>query len=326
MAETSSAEASPVAPSSPAAGGRALAYRSSDGLALHVAEYGERASPWLPVVCLPGLTRSARDFGELAAFLAGPSERPRRVLAFDYRGRGSSEWARDAATYAPLTEMQDVLDGMAALGVGRAVIVGTSRGGILGMLIAVARPAVLAGLVLNDIGPVMEPTGLARIKGYVGRTPVPDDWNDAVAILKRLHAPRFPALSEDDWHWWARMTWREDGHGKPAPAYDPALAQSLDAIEFDRPIPSLWDHFNAVGVPVLAIRGEHSDLLSADTFAAMAARPNVEAMTVPGQGHAPLLRGEALLQRIAAFVSGIEGRALPVDAVVARASTESPGQ
>ena len=148
--------------SRPEAGRRDLHYPSSDGLRLHVAEYGDAISPWLPVVCLPGLSRNARDFHDLAVHLSTHRHRPRRVLAFDLRGRGGSEWDKDVAHYTPLVEMQDVLDGMAALGVDRAVVVGTSRGGIIAMLMAVARPSVLAGVVLNDIGPAIEPRGLAR--------------------------------------------------------------------------------------------------------------------------------------------------------------------
>src|SRR6266567_1120584 len=131
---------------------RQVRYRSQDGLSLFVRDYGDRLSPWLPVVCLPGLSRSSRDFDELARALADRSLRPRRVLAFDYRGRGQSEWDRTSDNYNPLVEMGDVFDGMAALGVPRAVVVGTSRGGIIAMLMAVARPTTMAAVVLNDIG------------------------------------------------------------------------------------------------------------------------------------------------------------------------------
>jgi pimeloyl-ACP methyl ester carboxylesterase len=297
---------------------RVFRYRSQDGLTLFARDYGDRLSPWLPVVCLPGLSRSSRDFDELARALAGQGLRPRRVLAFDYRGRGRSQWDHTSDNYNPLVEMSDVFDGMAALGVPRAAVVGTSRGGIIGMLMAVARPTTVAALVLNDIGPVIEPRGLARIKTYVGHTPAPDDWDDAERILRRLHGAQFTALTDKDWQAYTRLTWRDD-NGRPAGDYDPALARTLDGIEFDKPVPTLWKEFRMLAaVPVLAIRGENSDLLSPGTLTAMAAaHPRLESITVPGEGHAPLLFHSQLIQRIATFLTSVEGGLAP-DAVVPR--------
>jgi pimeloyl-ACP methyl ester carboxylesterase len=318
MADVSVQTGDGSASAAPAADSRDVFYRSSDGLRLHVVEYGDRLSPFLPVICLPGLTRTARDFDELARKLASDPRRVRRVLVFDYRGRGRSAWDPRWENYTPLTEMSDVLDGMVACAVSRAVIVGTSRGGIIGMLMAVARPAVVAALVLNDVGPVLDPAGMARIKAYVGRTPLPDTWTDAVAILKRLHEAQFPALSEADWQAYARTTWREE-QGRLVSDHDPSLARTLDGLQFDRPMPSLWNEFRAVSVPVLAIRGEHSQLLSPETLAAMeAASPHCETMTVAGQGHAPLLRGEELPRRIGEFIARVEGKRPPAEAIVPR--------
>jgi pimeloyl-ACP methyl ester carboxylesterase len=299
---------------------RDVTYRSSDGLTLALRDYGSPLEPWLPVVCLPGLSRSQRDFHELGAYLSTHRHRPRRVLCFDYRGRGNSEWDEHTENYNPLTEMNDVFDGMVALGVSRAVVVGTSRGGIIGMLMGVARPSVLAGLVLNDIGPTIEPLGLARIKTYIGRTPLPDDWADAVRILKRLHGGHFTALNDEQWMAFAHMTYREKD-GRPVPDYDPALARTLDSIEYDEPLPNLWNEFRALrSVPVMAIRGSNSDLLSAATVAAMAAEHSLlESVTVPGEGHPPILASSSLLNRIAAFITGIEGSGPPIESVVPRA-------
>lgn len=298
---------------------REARFTSHDGLSLHAADYGDINAPWLPVVCLPGLSRNARDFDRLAVHLSTHRHRPRRVIAFDYRGRGRSDWDDETANYNPLTEMNDVLDGMAALGVARAVVVGTSRGGIIAMLMGVARPNAIAGIVLNDIGPVIEPLGLARIKTYVGRVPAPDDWDDAVNILRRLHGTHFPGLSDDDWITFAQMTYR-DADGRPVSDYDPALASTFDGVEFDRPVPSLINEFKTLlNVPLLVIRGEHSDILSAETLADMAAtHPKLESVTIDGQGHAPLLLRTAILQRISAFITGLEGATMPVDAVIPR--------
>jgi len=305
----------------PDAAGRDVVYSSADGLALFARDYGDRLSPWLPVVCLPGLTRTSRDFHALALHLSTHRHRPRRVIAFDYRGRGRSAWDRKQTGYNPATETADIFDGMAALGVPRAVIVGTSRGGIIGMLMGMARPATVAGLVLNDIGPAVEARGLARLKTYVGRTPVPDDWADAARIQRRLHGGQFTAWSDADWDYFARLTYGEvDGH--PVSDYDPALAGTLAGVEFDQPIPALWDEFRALkDIPVLAIRGANSDLLSAATLAAMAAaHPSVETVTVAEEGHAPLLRHGALLARISAFITKLEGAGAPAGAIEPRSA------
>jgi pimeloyl-ACP methyl ester carboxylesterase len=308
-AESDAPESEGPAPEPDPHAPRELVYRASDGLKLFARDYGDPVSPNMPVVCLAGLTRTSRDFHDLAIRLATDPDRPRRVVAFDYRGRGRSSDDRNTDNYNPLTEMNDVVDGMSALGVTRAAIVATSRGGIIALLMGVARPAMLGALVLNDIGPVLEARGLARIKTYVGRMPAPESWDDAVALMRRLHGVQFTALTDADWQAWARLSWRDD-NGHPAGDYDPALAATLDGIEFDKPIPNLWNEFRALRprLPLLTIRGENSDLLSEATVAAMAeAHPGMETMVVPGQGHAPLLRGPIILDRIAAFVAGVDG-------------------
>jgi pimeloyl-ACP methyl ester carboxylesterase len=298
---------------------REIAYASADDLTLVARDYGDPLSPWLPVVCLPGLTRSSRDFHAFASFLATHRHRPRRVVAFDYRGRGRSAWDANAAGYNPLTEMADVFAGMIAAGIPRAVVVGTSRGGIIGMLMGVERPAAVSALVLNDIGPAIEARGLARIKAYVGGTPAPDDWPDAAHIQRRLHGGQFTEWDDAAWDYFARLTYRDE-NGRPVPDYDPALAGTLDGIDLDRPIPSMWDEFRALkSIPILAIRGANSDLLTADTLAAMsAAHPHVETITIAGEGHPPLLRRPNLLARISAFITAIEGAGPPAEAVIPR--------
>lgn len=286
---------------------RDVFYSSSDGLKLHIRDYGDPLSPRLPVVCLPGLTRGARDFHRLAMHLAEMHKPGRRVLVCEYRGRGQSQFDRDISHYNPLTEMNDALDGMTACGVNRAAIVGTSRGGIIGMLIGVARPSAMAALILNDIGPVIEPQGLARIKAYVGKTPPPDDWEDAARIQRRLHGTLFTALGEADWIDFARLTYRDED-GRPRSDYDPALAETLEGVELDAPMPSLWTEFAVLAkLPLMAIRGENSDLLSEKTLAAMSeAHPGLEAITVAGEGHPPQLSKPDLLERIATFIDRAE--------------------
>jgi pimeloyl-ACP methyl ester carboxylesterase len=286
-------------------GGSSQFVTTHDGLKLHVRTFGSRRSSGPPVVCLPGLARTCADFGPLATALAGGREPPCRVIALDYRGRGRSEHDRNPANYNLATELADLIAVITALDLDPAVFVGTSRGGILAMLLAAARPTAIAGVVLNDIGPVIEVQGLARIKGYVGHLPAPTSFSDAAAIMRRLFAAQFPALTEDDWMAFAQRTFQEDG-GRLLPAYDVKIAVTLEGIDLAQPLPPLWAEFDALaGVPVMVIRGANSDLLSAATVAAMRdRRTDLIAIEVPDQGHAPLLSEPEIISQIHAFVRG----------------------
>ena len=276
---------------------------AQDGLRLHVRSYGPRLAATLPVVCLPGLTRTAVDFHPLATALANDPAEPRRVLAVDYRGRGDSEYDRDPENYTLPTELSDLLAVLTALGIGRAVFVGTSRGGLLAMLLATVRPAVIAGVVLNDIGPVIEPKGLLRIKSYVGKLPTPRSYEEGGEILRRLFGAQFPRFSAEDWLRFAHRSWK-DQNGKLVPDYDVRLATQLAGADFERPLPPLWHQFDALArVPLMVVRGSNSDLLSAETVAAMRARRyDIDVVTVPDQGHAPLLAEPDLIHRVVNFI------------------------
>jgi pimeloyl-ACP methyl ester carboxylesterase len=278
-----------------------------DGLPLHVRAWGPRLAPSRPVVCLPGLARTTADFDDLASALAADPQSPRRVFAIDYRGRGLSDYDRDPKNYSLATELGDLLAVLTALDVEPAVFVGTSRGGILAMLLAGARPTAIAGVVLNDIGPVIEPAGLVRIKSYVGKLPRPKSFEEGADILRRLFGQQFTRLSDDEWLAFSRRSFKADKRSL-VPNYDTRLARTLDAIDFHRRLPPLWPEFEALGrVPVLVLRGANSDLLSEETVAAMQARrPALETVTVPDQGHAPILSGKDAVGRIAAFAASCE--------------------
>jgi pimeloyl-ACP methyl ester carboxylesterase len=196
-----------------------------------------------------------------------------------------------------------------AVGIEAAIFVGTSRGGLHTMLLTGTRPALLRGVVLNDIGPVLEKEGLRRIQSYVGKLPTPTSWAQAVEIAKGIMGAQFTGISEADWEAYARQTFEETPGGF-ALRYDPAIMLAFGQMDLDKPIPELWPQFEALApVPVLAIRGENSDLLSPQTLAEMARRhPHFEAMTVPGQGHAPLLRDEPTLAGIEAFIARVDPR------------------
>src|SRR5262245_20033609 len=182
---------------------------AADGLRLHARLYGPPRTSALPVVCLAGLTRTCADFEPLATALADDSMRPRLVVAMDARGRGLSDYDRDPSRYNLAVELADVLGLLTALELGPAVFVGTSRGGILSMLLGSARPNAVAGVVLNDIGPVIEAKGLLRIKSYVGRLPQPKSYEEGAEFLRRLFMTQFPKLSASDWMAFARRSFRD---------------------------------------------------------------------------------------------------------------------
>lgn len=291
-----------MAQASAASGFSSAFVLSADGLRLHARCIGPRSS-MLPIVCLPGLTRTAEDFDVLAAALA-KGHPPRRVIAVDYRGRGLSDYDRDPANYNPVVEMADVVTMLTALDALPAIFIGTSRGGTLIMLFAATQPAIVAAAVLNDIGPVIEPKGLVRIKGYVGHLPQPKDFTDAAAILRQLFGSQFPKLTDADWLASAHRAFKDE-NGRLVPTYDVALARTLDGVTPDMPAPTLWPQFDAlVNVPVMVIRGLLSDLLSAQTVEAMRARhPSLRVVEVADQGHAPLLADTETIARISDFIA-----------------------
>lgn len=282
-----------------------------DGLNLHLRDYGSSLDPGVPAVCLPGLTRTAADFGLLASALsAGLEGARRRVLAIDYRGRGLSEHDRNWQNYSLEIENQDLLAILAAMDIAAAIFVGTSRGGLHAMLLSATRPAVLRGVVLNDIGPVLEPRGMARIRGYVGKLPLPRSIPDAAGLLKDIMSGHFTGLSAADWELYAKMTFADDV-GRISPRYDRNLAKTLENLDLEQPLPALWPQFDGLrGIPLLVVRGANSDLLSEGTFEEMARRhPGAETYVVEGQGHAPLLIDKETICRICGFAARIDSAA-----------------
>jgi pimeloyl-ACP methyl ester carboxylesterase len=284
-----------------------ITYSSRDGLTLYGRRYPARAPGHRPLLCLPGLTRNGRDFHDLAIVLSQHPATPRDVYCIDYRGRGRSDYDPDWRNYMPYVELLDALDFMTVQELHRAAVLGTSRGGIITMLMAAIRPMNIAVAILNDIGPEMETTGLARIMGYVGRTPLPGTWEDAVRLSRQINGQFFPNLDEDDWHALARQ-WFDERDGRPAIAYDPKLAKAIGQIDLSRKVPDMWPQFMALAeIPTLAIRGENSDLLSQETLEAMAKRhPRLRTMTVEAQGHAPLLRGRKTIAALADFLAATD--------------------
>jgi len=288
---------------------RDLFVSAADGLRLYARDYGSDIGGALPVVCLPGLARTSEDFDELAEVLSGDAIKPRRVLALDYRGRGRSEWDTDWRNYDVRIELNDTLQVLTAAGIEKAVFVGTSRGGLITMALSAVRPTLLAGAVLNDVGPVLEGKGLARIRSYVGKLPRPRTMREAGQILKDMSNAQFPGFTDEQWEKLARGTWREENGGLVL-RYDPNLMKTLEAIDLEAPLPVLWPLFGGLSpFPVLAIRGGNSDLLAADTLRFMQEKhPRLTAITVPDQGHAPAIEGE-LIDAVRRLVADAEAEA-----------------
>ncbi len=288
---------------------RDLFVTAQDGLRLHLLEFGSRASAGTPVMCLPGFSRTAEDFRTLAEALAGEG---RRVLALNSRGRGRSQFGTDPKNYSLAVELADLISVLTALEAMPAILIGSSRGGLLTMVLAAQRPTMLAGAILNDIGPVIETTGLLRIKGYLGKLPTPRSFAEGGEILRKLSADQFPKLTDADWLVAARRTWREDGNALVL-TYDPRLAEAFAAFSPDAAPPPIWEQFDALAhVPLMVVRGANSDILSAETVVAMRRRrTTIDSLEVADQGHTPLLAEPDVIARIARFIAscdrGLEG-------------------
>jgi len=280
-----------------------------DGLRLHVRRYGSRAAAGLPVVCLAGFARTAADFHPLASALAHDPEAPRSVWAIDYRGHGRSAYDRDPGNYRLGIAVDDVAAALTALEIAPALFVGTGRGAVVTMMLAVSRPTAVAGAILNDSGPIVEAQGMMRLKSYVGKLPVPRSYQEGGEILRRLFAAQFSQLSPPEWTAFAQRTWRESD-GRLVPDYDVGLARVLAAANLERP-PTLWAQFDALGrVPVMVIRGANSDMLASTTLNAMLdRRAAIEIAVVPDQGHPPLLAEPKLIRRIADFAASCDAAA-----------------
>ncbi len=289
-------------------------WTSADGLELHACDYAAASGPVrLPVICLHGLTRNARDFELLAPRLAAAG---RRVVALDVRGRGRSAWDPQPARYVPAVYARDVLALMDGLGIARALFIGTSMGGLITMLVAAFRPSAVAGAVLNDIGPELAPEGLARIVSYTGKGPAVTTWADAAAYARFINGAAFPHYGEADWQAFAsRMFVEKDG--VPVLGYDPDIAQAfkppppLPEGQPAPPPPDLWPLFTGLaktpeGVerPLLTVRGALSDLLAPATVEGMQTiAPHMALAEVPGVGHAPMLDEPEALAAIDVFVA-----------------------
>ena len=282
-------------------------YTARDGLRLYARHYPAPGSRLRPVVCLAGLTRNSRDFHDVASAMSSSAQpNPRHVYALDYRGRGRSAYDPDWRNYQVLNELLDVLDFMTLAGLADAAVIGTSRGGILAMIMAAIRPGNMGAVVLNDIGPLIEREGLLRIISYVGRVPLPATWQEAAELARSMNQRQFPAIADTMWESIARQ-WYTDEDGRPVHGYDQSLNKTASIL--DGSLPELWPQFRALSrIPAMVLRGETSDILSAATAGRMQREhPDLTLLTVAGQGHAPLLRDQASILAILDFLARADG-------------------
>ena len=277
-------------------------WTSTDGLKLHFRNYeGARDRP--PVICLPGLTRNARDFSELAEHLAPDW----RVICIDNRGRGQSGYAPNPQTYTPATYVSDLLALLEQEDIERFVSIGTSLGGLMTMILAAMQPQRLAAAVINDIGPVVDPAGIERIKGYVGQSRSYESWMHAARALQETGDTTFPNYDTQDWLRMAKRAMAVGSNGRISADYDAKIAQPFAETNNAVP-PNLWPAYAALSdIPLTVLRGELSDLLSPATIAEMKLRtPEAEFVTVPGVGHAPMLdepEARAAIDRLLARIA-----------------------
>ena len=261
-------------------------YWWNDGLRLHYRDYSGGVDGRPALLCLPGLTRNARDFEGLAQRLAPDW----RVIAVSFRGRGDSGYSRNPTSYVPLMYVLDLQVLIRELELTAIVPIGTSLGGLVTMLMAEAERERIKGFVLNDVGPELDPAGIARIRGYVGRSGNWPTWLHAARALAEHQRSAYPDYGIEDWLRMAKRLYRLSPNGRIVLDYDTRIAEPM-RIAADQPPIDLWPGLRALaGVPALLLRGELSDVLAPATLSRMAAfLPQAETVTIPRVGHAPTL-------------------------------------
>lgn len=275
-----------------------------DGLRLFYRDYPARSDDAEIVICLHGLTRNSRDFDELATHLQSNY----RVLIPDMRGRGHSQYDTHWQNYHPSTYVLDIFTLLDVLKIERVAIIGTSLGALMAMLMCAQQPQRIAGVVLNDAGPEIDPHGLARIAQYAGTRPVVNNWNDAAQYIKSIYGDALRGLSDAEWLAYAKLSYRENAEGIPVPDSDPNIGNAFrDGAAQNTPAPNLWPVFAHIRtMPMLVIRGEHSDILSAATLQRMAEeKSDLNYVVVPNRGHAPLLNESICVTAIDEFLEKI---------------------
>lgn len=277
-----------------------LYFQTDDGLRLYARDYPGPTDSAPVVLCLHGLTRTSRDFQDLAPDLAAHF----RVLVPEQRGRGLSDYDRDASRYTIIHYVQDTYRLLQSLEIEHVAVVGTSMGGLMTFALNALYPGLIVRAVINDIGPEIATEGLARIKSYVGLAGPFDDWASATAYLRSISAEIFPHWNEDQWDYFATQTYVER-KGKVVIDYDPRIVEPLKEEGADTETDTLWSMFGALAaVPTLLVRGALTDLLSERCVAKMRQHhQQFDVLTVPNVGHAPMLNEAGVSAAIQSFLT-----------------------
>lgn len=284
-----------------------IAWSSADGLSLFAKAYGPASAP-LTVLCIHGLTRNHKDFEPMIAALP----QHYRFVAVDVRGRGRSAHDPQPDNYDPRVYARDMGLLLDKLGLQKVALIGTSMGGLISLMMMRQMPKRIAGVVLNDVGPVVEKSGIARIAGYAGKVQPVTDWQSAAAAVKTIQGQAFPDMPEERWMDFARRTYKELPAGEVVLDYDPNIARSLGKVKPGALTNfALWRLFGGLKkAPLLVVRGELSDILSDRTAQEMVRRhPDARLATVPRVGHAPILDEPAATAAISDFLSRLESKA-----------------
>lgn len=284
-----------------------------DGIRLYARHYhGDRSKR--PLICLGDITQNSRSFEPLANALSSERLGNRPIYTIDYRGRGFSEFDPNWKNYTPLIEMADLVNFMSLKRLHQPILLASGWGGVIAMTLATMHSTMIGPVILNDTGPKLETNGLIRMHAFIGRLPVPTSWRKAAEQLKDLYHNSFTDLTEEDWMRLAYQHFNEVD-GKPAPSYDPALKNALMMLDVTKGAPIMWEQFLAMShVPVLAIRGEHTDVLSKETFEEMYNRhPNCQMFTVANEGHTPLLDDDLSIERIRLYLERCDALSLQSD-------------
>jgi len=285
--------------------GDSLYFDAPDGLRLHAATYGPKDAP-LTALCMHGLTRNHKDFEPMIAALPDRY----RFISVDVRGRALSDRDPNPENYTPAAYVGDMTALLDRLGLRRVALIGTSMGGLMSMIMAKAIPDRISGIVMNDVGPVLDKAGLDRIAAYAGKTEPFESWQAAANAVARVQGDIFPDYGPDDWMAFARRTCREGDDGLIHLDYDPAITRTVSDVRpgfFTRR--AMWKLFRAMrSKPLLVIRGETSDILSQKTAGKMTRiHPDARRVTVPRVGHAPILDEPEAVSAISTFLARLEG-------------------
>lgn len=276
-------------------------YTSQDGLRLYAKDYGDRKAP-TPVLCMHGLTRNHKDFEPMISSLGDGH----RFISVDVRGRGRSERAAEPEQYNPAQYAEDMIALLDHLGLNKVVLIGTSMGGLISMFLMKKAPDRVAGVILNDVGPVVERAGLERISEYASKRSVYADWAAAAQAIAETQRVAFPEYAHEDWMAFAARTYCEQDGGGIVPDFDPNIMNAFTAEPPSRFVKfAMWRLFGKLkSTPLLILRGESSDVFSEETANMMNRRHrNSRLVTVPGRGHAPMLDEAEALKAIVEFLS-----------------------